>query len=84
MLKFTKCDKLLKTKEEELQTGMAAQFERIEQRLEQEVAEKHDLAERLREKAKVCEAVEAVSSCFRLFVALFWYADTTIRLNQDQ
>ena len=29
MLKFTKRDKLLKTKEEELQT-MAAQFERIE------------------------------------------------------
>ena len=67
MLKFSKHDELLKIKEEELQT-MAAQLERMEQRLDQEVAEKQDLVESLREKAKVCEAV---SSCFRLFVAIF-------------
>ena len=58
MLKFSKRDELLKTKEEELQT-MAAQLERLEHLVEQEVAQKHDVAERLREKAEVCVAVEA-------------------------
>ena len=71
MLKYSKRDELLKVKEKELQT-MAAQLERMEQLLEQEVAEKQDVVESLREKAKVCQAVEEVSSCFRLFVAMFW------------